>query len=660
MITGYILLSVASLLLLLDTYQLSRHSRSLGSYWNCSAAFLISVCGTLFAFFLYVYSFLSNNFMLRDVYTYSSADLPFLYKVYASWAGVGGSLLLWSTILSVLYLVYRTLHRKAVEEDRPSYIYLNICLIFILGATILSDPFAQLGFQAKGGLGLNPLLQSPWMAIHPPVIFLGYALPFFPLALSFANLGTRKEGKQSSIHFFMQLSWLVFTLGIALGGIWAYEVLGWGGYWAWDPVETASLLPWLMLTAYFHTSPMYTQGKSSVKEFTTLAVALLVIFATLITRSGILESVHAFEASGSGAATLFVLLSIYLAGFFGYLKSKIKGPILGLSNINRSKESVSLTISYIALLYITAICLLGILLPAIRSILLSTSYNVGKEFYNTWLLPPTILFVAAIIVCNTPRRLGLKADTIIVIVSLLGGIAISILKVPTSNQLANLSLPILSLALALTLHSFLTGLVKTRRTRLFTQLGRSLIHLSLILILLGVFLSSSLETNDQRLLRIGEMYSRDGVTIKLTNASMSGPVGSVYTNNGTLPEHSSLILDLVISSGGKNHSAQLWAGLYTVYGLASRPVITRTPLSDIYVTLGFTDSLYQALLLRLSTNREPQLSEFVVQEKVIPFISLILIGVALFSVGITVSIVTDRKDQKHAREMYSSAESNSQ
>jgi len=169
--------------------------------------------------------------------------------------------------------------------------------------------------------------------------------------------------------------------------------------------------------------------------------------------------------------------------------------------------------------------------------------------------------------------------------------------------------------------------------------------------LLGVFLSSSMESSDQKLLRVGEVYSGGGVTIKLTNATFSGPVGSVYTNNGTLPEHSSLVLDLVTSSGGSNHSGQLWSGLYTVYGLASRPLIFRTTLNDVYITLGFTDSLYQALLLKLSTNRESQLSEFRIQVKVIPFISLIWIGVALFTVGIAMSIVSDRKHQKNARQL---------
>jgi cytochrome c-type biogenesis protein CcmF len=649
MIIGYILLAVASLLLLLDIYQLSRHDHSSGSYWRRSAGFFLSVCFIVFIFFLYVNSFLSDNFLLRDVYTYSSADLPFLYKLCASWAGVGGSLLLWSMMLSLVYLIYRTLHRSTIEENTTSYICLSVCLILILAATLLSDPFGQLGFEVKGGLGLNPLLQSSWMAIHPPVIFLGYALPFFPLALSFMNLSKGKESHQRSIRFFMQLSWLVFTLGIALGGIWAYEVLGWGGYWAWDPVETASLLPWLMLTAHFHTSPLAAQGRSLVKEFTTLTVVLLVIFATLITRSGILESVHAFESSVSGTVTPFILLSIYLAGFFVYLKGKVNRPILRLSNISRSEESVSLTISYIALVYITAICLLGILLPAIRSILLGTSYSVGKEFYNTWLLPPTILFVAAVIICNKPRSLELKVCTITIAVSLLGGIVASVLGMPTSNQLANLSLPILLLALAFTLYSFLADIAKTNRTHVFTHIGRSLIHFSLILILLGVFLSSSMESNDQKLLRVGEVYSGGGVTIKLTNVTISSPVGSIYTSNGTLPEHCSLVLHLVISSTGGNHSGQLWTGLYTLYGLASRPLIFRRPLSDVYITLGFTESLYQALLLRLATNKESQLSEFIIQVKVIPFVSLIWIGVTLFAAGIVVSIITEREIQKHVR-----------
>jgi len=645
---GYLLLSIASFLLLLDIYMLSKPSSSIRSFWNRLAAFVASVLCVLAAFFLYLNSFLSNDFSLRDVYAYSSADLPVMYKLYASWAGAGGSLLLWSAMLGTIYLVYRTWQRRSAELDQSrSYMYLSIFLIFMLAATILADPFARLGFDVGGGLGLNPLLQSPWMAIHPPVIFLGYALPFVPLALSLTNLSRRKENHEGSVRFFMQLSWLVFTLGIALGGVWAYEVLGWGGYWAWDPVETASLLPWLMITAYFHTAPMAGQDKSLIKEFSILAATLLVIFATLITRSGALASVHAFEASVSGTASPFILLLLYLAGYFIYLRGRVNRPIFRIPRV-QSKDSISLMVAYVSLLYITAVCLLGVSLPALRSIQLGTTYSLGKEFYNTWLLPPTILFVIALIFCNAPKRLNIKACTVVTIIVVFGGVLLAIVRLPTPNQLADFGLPFLLVALVFTFYSLVYTLVNLGKVRRFSSVGRGLIHISLVLILLGVFLSSSMETSDQRSLRVGDTFSGMGVTLKVTNANLSGPFGSIYTQNGTLPEHSLLELDVAASSGGSDYSGRLWTGLYSVYGLASKPLIFREGLNDIYVTIGFTDSLYQALLLQLATNEQPQLSEFTIQLKVIPYVNLIWLGVALFTLGIMVSIIADIR--RHRRE----------
>lgn len=585
---------------------------------------------------------------MRDVYAYSSVDLPVMYKLYASWAGAGGSLLLWSAMLCAIYLIYRTWQRRSIESDQSrSYMYLSIFLIFTLAATILADPFARLSFNAGGGLGLNPLLQSPWMAIHPPVIFLGYALPFFPLALSFTNLNRGKDSHEGSIRFFMQLSWLVFTLGIALGGVWAYEVLGWGGYWAWDPVETASLLPWLMITAYFHTAPMAGQDKSLIKEFSILAAALLVIFATMITRSGALVSVHAFEASVAGTASPFILLLLYLAGYFIYLRGRVNRPIFRIPRV-QSRDSISLMVAYVALLYITVACLLGVSLPALRSIQLGTTYSLGKEFYNTWLLPPTILFVIALIFCNAPRRLNIKACTVVTIIVVFGAVLLTVFGLPTPNQLANFGLPFLLVALVFTFYSLAHTLINLGKVRRFSSVGRGLIHISLILILLGVFLSSSMEASDRRSLRVGDTFSGMGATLKVTNANLSGPFGSVYTQNGTLPEHSLLELDVAASSGGSNFSGRLWTGLYSVYGLASKPLIFREGLNDIYITVGFTDSLYQALLLQLATNEQPQLSEFTIQLKVIPYVNLIWLGVALFTLGITVSIIAGIR--RHRRE----------
>ncbi|MEM3003690.1 MAG: cytochrome c biogenesis protein CcsA [Candidatus Bathyarchaeia archaeon] len=644
MIIGYLLLPAAGLLLLLDIYKLSKSSSNRDFLRNL--AFTTAILCILASFLLYLNSFLGNDFSLRDVYAYSSVDLATMYKLYASWASAGGSLLLWSTIFSSIYALYRVNGRGSGKPDQSrSYIHLDVFLILLLAATILADPFAKLSFDAGGGLGPNPLLQSPWMAIHPPIIFFAYALPFFPLALTFTSLSEGKEGYVGSTRLFMQLSWLFFTLGIALGSVWAYEVLGWGGYWSWDPVETASLLPWLMVTAYFHTSAMADRGKSLIREFSILASTLLVVYATMITRSGALVSVHAFEASMAGVTLPLILLLLYAAGCFIYLRGRVNKPIFTIPK-DHSMNSVLLTIAYVALLYITGICLVGVSMPALHSVQLGTTYSLGKEFYNTWLLPPTLLFIMTLTICSMSRRASIRASAAVIVATVLAAVLSVILRFPTTNQLTNFGLPFLIVALISTLYNLTYTTISLGRFRSLSSVGRVLVHTSLVLILLGVFLSSSMETYDQRLLGVGDAFSGMGFELTARDASLRGPVGTVYTQNGTLPEHSSLELDVTVSHGQSSSRGTLWAGLYTVYGLVSKPFIIRDGLNDIYVSLGSTDSLYRALLLQLVAGEQPQLSEFTVQVRVIPYVNLIWAGVTLFTLGNIISIIAGLRHDK--------------
>jgi cytochrome c-type biogenesis protein CcmF len=639
---GNLLFSIASLLLIIDIYMLSKSNLYVKSSDRKSKAFILSILGILSAFLLYVSSFLRDDFSLKDVYAFSSTGLPVLYKLYASWASVGGSLILWSTTLALIYLVYR--QSKSNHSDSSLsrvYTHLDVFLILLLSATILADPFAQLNFIALDGLGLNPLLQSPWMAVHPPIIFLGYVLPFFPLAMMFAYLSKSKDNYEKPVIFFTRLSWLLFTLGIALGGAWAYEVLGWGGYWSWDPVETASLLPWLMLTAFFHTASLSNGNKTLVREFSILAASLLVIFATLVTRSGMLESVHAFGASAATALP-FILLFAYSFGYFIYLKSKVKKPIFKLSS-SGGKISLSLTLAYVSLLYITVVCIIGILLPVLTSIHVGGVYSLGKEFYNTWLFPPTILFVISLIFCNSPKKFGLKACITSVIVAVLIGILAVTLNAPTPNQVTNFALPILILALIFTPYNLFEKMLQKKRMNILSHLGRSMIHTSLILILIGVFLSSSMEVSEEIPVKINEVTPVLGIELKVTDLKFSGPTGTIYTQEEILPAHSSLVIDVEASSDGRIYDGQLWTGLYTLYGLSSRPVIFRSIQEDIYVTVGFTESLYQNLILKLTESGDPNLSELMVQVKIIPFVNLIWIGVSLLSLGIMISMISDFK-----------------
>ncbi|WP_455368799.1 cytochrome c biogenesis protein CcsA [[Eubacterium] cellulosolvens] len=641
MFVGNLLLSIASLLLIIDIYMLSKPNLYAKSSDTKSKAFILSILGILSAFFLYVSSFLRDDFSLKDVYAFSSTGLPVIYKLYASWASVGGSLILWSTTLALIYLIYRQSHINRSESSLSRvYTHLDVFLILLLSATILADPFTELNFIALDGLGLNPLLQSPWMAVHPPIIFLGYVLPFFPLAMMFAYLSKSKDNYEKSIIFLTRLSWLLFTLGIALGGAWAYEVLGWGGYWSWDPVETASLLPWLMLTAFFHTASLSSGNKTLVREFSILGASLLVIFATLVTRSGILESVHAFGASAATALP-FILLFAYSLGYFIYLKGKVKKPIIKFSS-SGGKMSLSLTLAYISLLYITAVCIIGILLPILSSIQVGGVYSLGKEFYNNWLLPPTILFVISLIFCNSPKKFGLKSCIASVIVAGLIGILAVTVNSPTPNQITNFSLPFLFLAFIFTPYNLFEKILQ-KKTPILSNLSRSMIHVSLILILIGVFLSSSMEVSEEIPVKINEVKPILGIKLKVTNLRFSGPIGSIYTQNEILPAYSSLVIDVEASSDGRIYDGQLWTGLYTLYGLTSKPVIFRSIQEDIYITVGFTESLYQNLIMKLTESGEPNLSELIVQVKIIPFVNLIWIGVSLLSLGIIISMISDFK-----------------
>jgi cytochrome c-type biogenesis protein CcmF len=639
---GNLLLSIANLLLIIDIYMLSKSNLSVKSSDRKSKAFILSILGILSAFLLYVSSFLRDDFSLKDVYAFSSTGLPVLYKLYASWASTGGSLILWSTLLALIYLAYRQSQIKRSESSLSRvYTHLDVFLILLLSATILADPFAQLNFIALDGLGLNPLLQSPWMAVHPPIIFLGYVLPFFPLAIMFAYLSKSKDNYEKTVIFFTRLSWLLFTLGIALGGAWAYEVLGWGGYWSWDPVETASLLPWLMLTAFFHTASLSNGNKTLVREFSILGASLLVIFATLVTRSGVLESVHAFGASAATALP-FILLFVYLLGYFIYLKGKVKKPIIKFSS-SGGKMSLSLTLAHVSLLYITVVCVIGILLPVLSSIQVGGIYSLGKEFYNTWLFPPTILFVISLIFCNSPKRFGLKACVVSVIMAGLIGILTVTLNVPTPNQVTNFALPILFLALIFAPYNLFEKILQKKRMNILSYLGRSMIHTSLILILIGVFLSSSMEVSEEISVNINEVTPVLGIELKVTDLKFSGPTGTIYNQDEILPAHSSLVIDVEASTDGMIYDGQLWTGLYTLYGLTSRPVIFRSIQEDIYITVGFTESLYQNLILKLTESGEPNLSELMVQVKIIPFVNLIWIGVSLLSLGIIISMIPDLK-----------------
>lgn len=261
-----------------------------------STTVLFILCTVLVGFL--VAAFVTRDFSLRYVASYSNRTLPLFYTVSALWAGQAGSLLLWTWLLCLFSVIVVRQNRRQNRILMPYVLgTLMTTILFFLGLMVYgSSPFEQLPQPLSDGKGLNPMLQNSGMIMHPPTLYLGYVGFTVPFAFALAALITRRLDAQwiRTTRRWTLFSWLFLTLGNLFGAKWAYVELGWGGYWAWDPVENASLMPWLTGTAFLH-SVMIQEKRGMLKVWNMVLIILtfgLTIFGTFITRSGIISSVH--------------------------------------------------------------------------------------------------------------------------------------------------------------------------------------------------------------------------------------------------------------------------------------------------------------------------------------------------------------------------------
>lgn len=257
-----------------------------------------------------VYSFITQDFGLRYVTLHSSTAMPWYYTLSAFYAGQEGSLLYWSTLLAVFgsVMIYVMRKRYAALMGYANAVILANLSFFLMVLVFFANPMARLPATMPDGVGLNPLLQDPGMLVHPPMLLAGYMSWTLPFAIGIAALATGRVGVEwtRALRTPTLIAWSIQTAGLILGGWWAYHVLGWGGYWGWDPVENVALLPWLTGTAFLH-SVMVVERRGKLKVWTlslVFATYLLAIFGTFIVRSGILSSVHNFAESDVGGLFL--------------------------------------------------------------------------------------------------------------------------------------------------------------------------------------------------------------------------------------------------------------------------------------------------------------------------------------------------------------------
>ncbi|MBO8179221.1 MAG: heme lyase CcmF/NrfE family subunit [Archaeoglobus sp.] len=252
----------------------------------------VSTSSAFAGLLLLINYFVTDTFSIWYVYANSNAEMPLLYKISAAWAGKEGSLLLWVVFNLLVTSFYINWGKKDEKKAKVAAIMTLFTSYLTANILLFSNPFVALPYAPPNGAGLNPLLRTTEMVFHPPVVFLAYSLS----ALLFSVTLAKSYGEKTVAR----LAWFFLTLGIVIGGWWAYRTLEWGGFWGWDPVENASLLPWLTLTAYFH----LTRGR----EYFAYLTFSLVLFATLVTRSGIISSVHSFGGEASDYSYVIPIL----------------------------------------------------------------------------------------------------------------------------------------------------------------------------------------------------------------------------------------------------------------------------------------------------------------------------------------------------------------
>ena len=342
---------------------------------------------------------LTSDFSVRYVASFTSANLPTIYKISAFWGGQAGSMLFWCLILAGYAALATWVNRRDNRALMPWVTGTNaLVLLFFVATTVFaSNPFERLDWVPADGRGLNPQLQNPAMAVHPPLLYLGYVATAIPFGFAIAALITRRLDAEwlGAVRRWSLVSWVFLTLGIVLGMWWAYVELGWGGYWMWDPVENASLLPWLTGTAFLH-SIMIQEKRGMLRKWNvTLVVTtfLLSILGTFITRSGVIQSVHSFAQSAVGHwfATFFLLALVATIILVAMRLKDLESPAQLEAMISRE---AAFLYNNLVLVGIAFSVLWGTLFPILSEWVRGTKITVGESFFNAVNVPLGLLLLA--------------------------------------------------------------------------------------------------------------------------------------------------------------------------------------------------------------------------------------------------------------------------
>jgi cytochrome c-type biogenesis protein CcmF len=368
-----------------------RNSRLIES--GIGAFYLVAALMTV-ASGLIIYAFVSGDYSIRYVQRYSDSVQPLFYKITSYWGGLDGSVMFWVFLLSIFGSVAVKVNRERHRELIPYVVAVTaiVEMFFLFLMIVHNNPFDQyLTESPTDGRGLNPLLQNFYMAIHPPTMYLGFVGLTIPFAFGMAALitGHLDDSWLRAVRRWTMFSWFFLSLGLTLGMIWAYEELGWGGYWGWDPVENAGMLPWFTATAFLH-SVMVQERRGMLRVWNVTLVILtflLTIFGTFMTRSGIVQSVHAFGDDPELARLFAVFMMLIVVVSFGWVIYRL--PLLRARNELDSwvsREAAFLANNWV-LLFAAFFVLFATMFPTLSEALVGERLTVAPPFFNKWMTP---------------------------------------------------------------------------------------------------------------------------------------------------------------------------------------------------------------------------------------------------------------------------------
>ncbi len=571
------------------------------------------------SFLALVISFIISDFSNETVFNNSHTTKPLFYKISGTWGNHEGSLLLWLLVLTLFIFIFllRT-KNQPIKYKILTLVFQQVIIIgFFLFLILTSNPFNYLFPVPNEGLGLNPILQDPALAIHPPILYLGYVGSSIIFSSALAATTLKMVSTNWAIHIkkWVLISWIFLTLGILLGSIWAYYELGWGGFWFWDPVENVSLMPWLALTTLLHCILVLERKETLTSWVIILSIATftLSMCGTFLVRSGILNSVHTF--ANDPERGLFILIFLFTLIFLSLLIFFVfhKPGQNNQANFFWLSKETSILINNWFMMYFLSVVLIGTVYPIFLDVISSQKISVGPPFYHKLIIPFLIPFL--LMMAIGPKLKWIKSDLkdkiylfSLLVISVL--ISFFIVKNFNANVLVNTIL--ISAALYLFFITLRDFFIKK-----YKNLAQNIAHFGFSLLILSILFNNLFSSEIITNLKVGETYN--GSKTKIVFESI---------NQKKQKNYNSIIANFSITnSEGINNNLSPELRIY------NQPKIT-TSEADIKTTL-MKDKF---IVINLVQNQD----YFNVRYQVKPFMLWIWLSVMIISFGGLISLLKKR------------------